>query len=467
MPRLRSIALTLFLTLTVTSFAIIAALLLLLRLSIGESFSDYVSRMELERLDIPAHYLLDRYQQAGSWRFVRTPVDLLAPDGGHLPPFHGPMNALPPPETRDSLQLGMRLALFDTGQHLLMGPTAAISRPKRALKQADGKVIGYLGLAPAFDSGAESSLTRQFLEEQTRNIVWGGAVSLLLSALAAAWLARHFRRPLSELAEVAGQLARGHFSTRATADRADELGELARDFNRMAQILEHSEQARRQFIADTSHELRTPLTVMRAYTEAMRDGVMPLDQRGVDRLGSAIADLEHLTDDLYQLARADLGVYEYRLESIPIAMLFNDLAENFAAPMQQGGLRFHIENPPQVSLRGDLARLKQLFSNLLGNSLRYTDPGGEIRLTAHAARGWVDIVLDDTAPGVPDHALPHLFKRFFRVDASRSRASGGAGLGLAICQSIVAGHGGEIIADHSPLGGLRITVRLPQMEEKS
>ena len=467
MPRLRSIALTLFLTLTLTSLGIIVLLVLLFRLSLGEGFSDYVARLELTRLDSAERYLLERYQRHGSWNFVRTPHDLLGPRPVPPQPLPGEAEAergAPPPRPgpppSDVLRLGSRLALFDPQQRLLMGSPSASPRPKRALRLEGGEVLGYLGLAPVEDAG-EDPLTRQFMQSQTRNLALAGALAVLLSALAAAWLARHLRRPIAELAQAVGRLARGQLDARAVVDRHDELGALARDFNHMAQLLEQAEQSRRQFVADTSHELRTPLTILRAHTEAMHDGIMPLDQRGLARLRGTIAEMERLVDDLYLLARADEGRHDDHMEPIALADLLDDLAERFAAPMQQAGLRWQIEPAPPVTLRGDPARLRQLFGNLLGNALRYTDAGGEVRLSASVNAPMVDIVLDDSAPGVPDAALAHLFRRFYRVDASRSRAKGGAGLGLAICQSIVTSHGGRISAGHSPLGGLRVNVSLP------
>ena len=229
----------------------------------------------------------------------------------------------------------------------------------------------------------------------------------------------------------------------------------------MAQKLEGFEQARRQWVADTSHELRTPITILRAHTEAMRDGIMPLSQQGLGRISSAVNDLERLVTDLYQLARADIGLQDYAWENVPLADVLENLQQQFSAPLQQAGLSLTINANQPFVIRADAGRLQHLFSNLLSNSLRYTTAGGSIVITAAPEKDGVQIVIDDSAPNVPDSALPHLFERFYRVDASHSRSSGGSGLGLSIGQAIVAGHGGTIIPEHSPLGGLRIRLNLP------
>jgi two-component system sensor histidine kinase BaeS len=356
------------------------------------------------------------------------------------------------------LALGQRLAIFDSQSHRVFGPPEAQPRPKRALF-LHGKLIGYMGLAPAGD--ADSGMTRQFLQSQTRNLVVIALFAVIVSAFVAMSLARHFRTPIAALADGARLLARGRLETRVSLIRHDELGDLARDFNAMAERLERFEQSRRQWVADTSHELRTPLTILRAHTDAMRDGVMPLDQRGLDRLDSAVTDLDRLVADLYQLARADVGLFDFRREAITLPALFEELGDRHGEPMRRAGLRFELEPPPAVSIQVDPDRLRQLFGNLLGNAVRYTDRGGVVRLSAELNGPLVVITIEDSAPGVPDAALGRLFERFYRVDVSRSRRDGGSGLGLSICQAIAEGHGGRIVAGHSKLGGLRVTVTLP------
>jgi two-component system sensor histidine kinase BaeS len=196
----------------------------------------------------------------------------------------------------------------------------------------------------------------------------------------------------------------------------------------------------------------------------MRDGVLPLNERSLEVLDGAVNELDKLVSDLYQLARADVGAHEFQLEPVLIDSCLDELAQRFQEPLRRAELTLAMSALPQVLINGDPARLQQLFGNLMVNAIRYTDRGGEIRLDASVQGQWLQITLDDTPPGVPDAALPRLFERFYRVDSSRSRASGGSGLGLAICLAIVDGHGGRIVAAHSPLGGLRVTITLPILQ---
>lgn len=479
----RSIATLLFTAVMLTVLSVVAAAALLFRLSLGQGFDDYLTQVELTRLTPLEDALAARYYAEGGWGFVRGPRDLLpGPPGGRglpgeerpgLPPGPAaegqtaegqqPEGRLPPRRPMDLMGLNRRLALFDVEGHRLAGPPEAERRPKREIHGRDhGPLIGYLALAPLNDGNDVQ--TRQFLSTQTRNLALIALLTLLASATAAWYLARQLRRPIAALAFAARKLAEGKLDTRVELQRQDELGALAKDFNLMAQRLERFEQSRRQWVADTSHELRTPLTVLRAHSQAMRDGVLPLNERSLEVLEGAVNELDTLVSDLYQLARADVGAQEFQLEPVLLGSCLDELAQRFQEPLRRAGLTLNIPPPPEVLVNGDPARLQQLFGNLMVNATRYTDRGGEIRLTATLQGQWLQITLDDSPPGVPDAALSRLFDRFYRVDSSRSRASGGSGLGLAICLAIVEGHGGRIVAGHSPLGGLRVTITLPILQ---
>ncbi|HEX5121914.1 MAG TPA: ATP-binding protein, partial [Rhodanobacteraceae bacterium] len=170
-----------------------------------------------------------------------------------------------------------------------------------------------------------------------------------------------------------------------------------------------------------------------------------------------------LIEDLYQLSLADVGALEYRFEQVDLGEIVHDALDLSHRACESAGLALEGETEP-IAIRGDARRLAQLVANLLANARRYTDAPGRIRVVAQPTRDGARLVVEDTAPGVPPDALPRLFDRLYRVEASRSRAAGGAGLGLAICRAIVQAHGGRIDATPSPLGGLRIVVDLPRGE---
>jgi len=263
--------------------------------------------------------------------------------------------------------------------------------------------------------------------------------------------------------------------------RRDEVGELATGFNvllarldemtarkeaeerlRMADK-ERMETSLRQWMADTSHELRTPIAVLRAQIEAVQDGVHVVDGTTLDVLHRETMGLSRLVDDLNTLALSDVGRLDCRFDPVDPLGLLDDgigaITSRYAAAGLTIAWRDRPAVPPVVS--GDSERLRQVFSNLLENTLRYTDRGGCLRIGCVSGPHGLTLHFDDTAPGVPAEALPRLFERFFRVETSRSRGRGGAGIGMALCRSIVEAHGGGITAANSPLGGLRVTLTLP------
>ncbi|HEY5799962.1 MAG TPA: ATP-binding protein, partial [Burkholderiaceae bacterium] len=169
-----------------------------------------------------------------------------------------------------------------------------------------------------------------------------------------------------------------------------------------------------------------------------------------------------LVDELYELARADEGHFDYRMEPLDLWRLACDEAAGFAEKLHAAGLALSFGDTPAASrVMGDPDRIRQVLCNLLENCVRYSSAGGRVELHGIADKGLLAIVIDDTAPAVPDAALARLTERFFRVEQSRNRQQGGSGLGLAMCQRIVEAHGGTLQFTHSPLGGLRVTVTLP------
>ncbi len=403
----------------------------------------------------------------GDGRPDRPPPDRRGPDfeGRDRPP---PPGARPPPP--DRLGLLRRLAVLDVDGSLITGNPKALNGPREPLQwqpdaSSPSRLIGYMALQPQIDDHNELSVA--FISSQSRNLFGIALAALLASAGAALLLARHVKKPIAALADASRQLAKGDFEVQLAENRRDEIGQVAHAFNAMARTLKAHEHSRRQWVADTSHELRTPLAILQARIEAMSDGVMPSSPESYKVLLGAIGELNGLVDDLHELARADLGELQYRMEPIAVAEIIETATNSFDARFRKMDLRFSQDNQVPVSsqIKGDRLRLARVIGNLLANSARYTDVGGEVRLSARADGGWVEIAVDDSPPGVPPAALDKLFDRFFRVEGSRQRESGGSGLGLAIVKALVEAHRGSVHAEASPLGGLRVVVRLPQLHE--
>jgi two-component system sensor histidine kinase BaeS len=308
-----------------------------------------------------------------------------------------------------------------------------------------------------------------FLARQYRGIVLTALLLTLLAVAGAVWVGRRWLRPVRDVQHAARRVAEGAFDVRLVPHGNDELADLSRDINAMAASLQQLEASRRRWMAELSHEMRTPLAVLRGEVEALVDGVRPLTAAALLSLQEEVARVTRLVDDFHQLALSDLRALPCSFAPVQPAALVRDAVGRVATRARAASLALDVDTAPVPLLaHWDPQRIGQLLSNLLENSLRYTDAPGRISLHLRA-EGLAHTVLsvDDSAPGVPAADEARLFEPLYRADASRSRRLGGSGLGLAICRAIVRSHGGHIEAGASPLGGLRVVITLPLQPEGS
>ncbi len=356
----------------------------------------------------------------------------------------------------------LRLMLLDAQGAMVQGRADLLPGTRRWPLELDGRPIGSLAVLPG--SPLPQLAEIEFQARQGSRL-WIIALGMLaFAAVLASPLSRWLVRPVRRIQVVTRQLATGDFSARVEAHGGDELASLGRDLNALAAVLEANEQARRRWVADIAHELRTPIALLRAELEALQDGVRPLAPAAVDALHADVVRLGRLVGDLNELSVTDLGALSYRMvETDPRALLLADL-DAFRPRFAAAGLSLEWRDRAPVPLRllADPDRFSQAVRNLLANSLKYTDPGGGLTVTLAAAAGRVTLDFEDSAPGVPEEALPRLCDRLFRVDDSRSRHTGGAGLGLAIVKNVVEAHGGSLTLAAAPAGGLWIHIALPE-----
>ena len=223
---------------------------------------------------------------------------------------------------------------------------------------------------------------------------------------------------------------------------------------------------KKQLLVDVSHELRTPLSVLKANVEAMEDGInkqeesYPVIHRKLDQI-------DRLIQDIYFISKYDIQQLTLYIEPVFLSELTDELVSSFCQLAEEKGLMLSMSNAlisnesNDMTIEGDWQRLIQLFGNLLQNSLDYTDRGGQIDLSTRAVRTGIEVTVQDSAPGVPEHEHRKLFERLYRKESSRNRATGGSGLGLSICKAIIEAHHGTITIASSSLGGLAITSWLP------
>lgn len=384
-----------------------------------------------------------------------------------------PASSTPPPYPGPSPRDGWRepppgfhhpppIALYDAGRHRIAGYPPPPGTPLHALSSG-GKLVGWLSVARP--GGPFYAADQRFQMQQSRATWVIVIAAAVLSALVSMVLARLILAPVRRIVRATHRLAEGQYAVRVPERGSDELSQLAGDFNRLAESLAAAERARRNFIADISHELRTPLAVLRGEIEALEDGVRRPDAGTFASLQAEIALLSKLIDDLHELSLADIGALSFEMIAVDLARVAEIAAESFVDRLGAKRIALETRIPAgPVLVSGDPHRLAQLLQNLLENALRYTDAGGSVRVAVGASGRHVQLDVLDSHPGVPEPMLGQVFERLFRVDASRSRQSGGSGLGLALCKHIVEAHGGSIAARRSPLGGLWIMMLFPLLE---
>lgn len=293
--------------------------------------------------------------------------------------------------------------------------------------------------------------------------------ALLASALAAAligfFMARSLTRPIANISQAAAAFIQGDYSSRTTATQPDEIGQLGRTLNNMAEELEQIEQNRREFLSDVSHELKTPLASIQALAEAMQDGLVKTPQQRDRYLANIVAETERigrLVSELLNLSQLEAG--ELTLVRTPVdlpALITNHLTK--LTPFAEAkSLVIATNIPPNLAYPiVDPDRVGQVLINLINNAIRYADPESIILITAENQHHQVAVSISNTGPGIPSEHLPHIWKRFYRVDKSRARGDGGTGLGLAITQKLVTAMGGSVHAISTPGKLTTFTFTLP------
>ncbi|HXA43321.1 MAG TPA: ATP-binding protein [Candidatus Solibacter sp.] len=268
---------------------------------------------------------------------------------------------------------------------------------------------------------------------------------------------RGIARPVGELVDAASQIEAGDFTVRVRERGPQEVRQVSRAFNEMAEQLQAADARRRAFLADVSHELRTPLSVIRGRAEGIMDGVYPGDAEHVGPVLDAARTLERLIEDLRTLALADAGGLTLHREPVDIGVLVRETMATFESSAAEGGVRLEANVASDLPLvQADPGRIQSVLSNLITNAIRHTPSGGSVRVAVGRTAGSVDVSVSDTGEGIAQDLLPNIFERFVK-----GSSSSGSGLGLAIARDLVVAHGGRIEAKSQPGSGTTITFSLP------
>jgi signal transduction histidine kinase len=322
----------------------------------------------------------------------------------------------------------------------------------------NGTVVGQYVLI-----GTASPTERRFTFRFLQPLLLVSLILAIFAALIGLLLARRVVSPLAEVIVAAEEIAGGNLKTRVKKTPGpDDLRDLSDSFNKMADALERNDRERRDMLADIAHELRTPLTVMRGRLEGIMDGVYPADE---EHVGPALEEtylLERLVEDLRLLTLAESRQLTFEKQSMDLNELARRVLSIFQAQADENQIQLSMQSATDgMEAQLDPERTEQVIGNLVSNALRYVQSGGRVWIETHRRNDIVSISVNDNGSGISEEDLPYIFERFWRGDRSRSRASGGVGLGLAIARQLVEAQGGSIKACNLPEGGLQVRCEFP------
>ncbi|MBK6427442.1 MAG: HAMP domain-containing protein [Blastocatellia bacterium] len=424
-----------------------------------QRFSVAGETTDLERLAVA---LESRCRERGDWEGAPSVLAQLgAVSGRHLilvGQDHRTVAVWPEELTRANVSVQpdhtIAIRLEEDG---IVEEAVLVNAPHASVRSGDGAIVGTLYAAPSPDRPGQAfadSLVRPFA------IL---VLAILATVLAATFfLSRRVLGPVETLTVAVRQMEQGDLTQRVEAHSGDEIGELARAFNAMAETIARDEQLRRDLVNDVAHELRTPLTNIRCQVEAIQDGLVVPDANALASLHEEVMLLNSLIDDLRDLSLAEAGRLSLNRQSVSIDEAIGSVVAAFGPRAAAGGLSLEVRVAADLpTIEADPVRLGQVLRNLLENAAAHTPPGGCIEVTAGARDGGVAITVRDSGAGIAHEHLSRVFERFYRTDPSRSRTTGGAGLGLAIVKQLVEAHGGKVAVESEPGQGAAFTVTLP------
>lgn len=322
---------------------------------------------------------------------------------------------------------------------------------------------GMLYINPEASSDFPSPLSLS--QATSRFLIWGALLAVAIAFLLTFFLSRRISAPVKALTLATRRLGGGDLSQRVRFKDKSEVGELAQAFNSMAGDLERVEQLRRNMVADVAHELRTPLSNLMGYLEAVRDGVIKPDADAIRSLNEEVSLLARLVDDLQELSLAESGELKLDYRATDMAKLIDQTVAAMETHVKAKGISLSLDLPDDIPTANvDSYRISQVLRNLLDNALAHTKKGGAITVVVRSRSNYIKVIVIDTGEGIPAEDLPNIFERFYRADRSRTRATGGSGLGLTIAKRLVEAHGGKIEAQSEPGKGSRFSFTVPVSE---
>jgi signal transduction histidine kinase len=452
-----------------------------------QQFGDRVERMVGNRIQF---VITDYYLAHGSWEGVQPLVQQIGEQFRHrviLADADGKIIADSSTETADNqLNLDSFTSKTLTSSHerrdsfppepgatppyeppplISFGPdTTAPPKPVEPAPAVSGEppTIGFMFILPLTQSETGLEALQIMYRQLGNYFLIGACLAVVVAFLVTLFLSRRILSPVKELRSAAQRLGKGDFSQRVDIKDKSEIGELASTFNSMAGNLQRDEQLRQHMVSDIAHELRSPLTNVRGYLEAINDGIMKPDKATISSIYEETILLSRLVNDLQELSLAEAGELKLYCQPEEVGELVRQSINAVQAKAVEKGLELSADIPaglPQVNI--DSLRIKQVLLNLIENALAHTAAGGTINVSARPGPDSIEVSVSDTGEGIPAEEVANIFERFHRVDKSRSRSTGGSGLGLTIARYIIEEHQGKIWASSELGKGSRFSFTLP------
>lgn len=473
---MRSLSWKLAGTLLLVVLISVALMAVLTNFNTSNEFQQYINQGNMLYAQNIATSLGSYYEQNNSWADIETVLNGLKRTNSDRLIVANISGVIVGDTGQDLLGISAQSAGLSEGISIISGSnnygSLYVINTSSGMGSGQGRgFMGGNGGAKQSSSPASIPAEQNFLDQVNRSLMITGLISILAALLLGLILTRQITRPVRALIKGVHHLGMGHLDYRVAVKSRDELGELAATFNNMADGLDRAEQERRRIIADVAHELRTPLTVIEGTVRAIEDGIFSPDKEHLDVIKGQTDLLVHLTSDLRVLSQAESGQMKLELKYVDVADLVQKtLAQLNLKAAEKNVVLLSDVSPGIPKIMIDPMRIEQSLSNLLTNALRYTPSGGSITVKVRDMKddpvhgldkSHIQIAVIDTGEGIAPEHLPHMFERFYRIDPSRSRNEGGAGLGLAIVRQMVMAHGGRVWVESEKGKGSRFVMALP------
>lgn len=448
-----------------SSLAVILITLLFSMLSVNlvfqKHFSDYLSRSTEETLEQLPERLSSSFYSHGCWDTnslnkiahslpLGTHILLKEPTGETILTLINPMETMMQSESGMGIDMGMGL---NYSIEQWKSKNLVITGPDGTLAIAE---VRYPAKAKVLNPADQSFVSSIF-----QSLLFSGALALVIGIFLSYWTSRRLITPLQDLTKAVQQVGKGDLDQHVVLTSKDEVGKLATAFNNMAVNLKKQEHLRKQFTADIAHELRTPLTSIRSYIEAFQDGVLPADNDNLTVINEEIERLVSLSSDLKDLNVAEMGALQPKFSRIDLIEILDKTVSKFYPLTQEKQITLDWKKTNSVLIDGDEYLLTRLLYNLIHNAYKYTNSPGKISIEVEKRKNEVLISVRDSGIGIPEEDLSFIFERFYRAEKSRSRETGGTGIGLALVHQITQLHHGTLEVKSTLGEGSEFTVILP------